>query len=443
MSTSTRFDEELAKSIEWLARERSVEFREHQQSYLALLTQYDSAKLPDVLKQHFWDFIDSSHAHINVTVAEMRLYSQHFNAIVDHYAAHPEQRAVYKDLFAAIGKIDQHYRHYSFMGCAFRNLKTTLEEVLQTEKIDNFLQQHQSQIPSLTQQQLAQLMGKVALEPALLAITQRRWNSKGESLDAMATEHISDLLYWGIQLLVMIHYKNLPDSLRSDTTQLQSHLLAPLYEAIMAEHPAILEDRNFKILVGDFESLILLVRSRKVFQLLAKYTTQKAKNKQLDAQLQALLMQLNFTQYSLYGMLPGKQLEKYQQKIRDTVQAYQMSEKASQSEHSQENFDLNHYQLPWSHSLATVGAFVRQDTGTVAWSAILQQEFEQLEASDKQAWLLFWQHVEQGQSAKPTKKWLTAAEKIWQQPQISAHYLNQLRHWWQLIEKIQAEIPVL
>lgn len=434
MSITTEFEEELAKCVAWLARENTAEKRQHHQSYLNALQLPHAEHIPEGLRKMFFDFVDSKHIHVKLNIAQMRK-SRHFSALLDNYVAHPEQRRFYKNVLEMFKKIDQHYGSYVLIGASLWSFRSACQDILITERLELFLQQHRSEIPVLTQQQLAQLMGKVPREPPLLAMSYGTSESQAEVLNSMPAEQVSDLLYWLIQLLALSHYKNLTDSLGSSRTDLQDCLVFPLRAAITAEHPALLEERNFMRLVVDFDSLLLLIRMPKFIQLLAKYTPQKAKKKQLSPALQAALLELNFTQFSSFGIFPGKQLEKYQQKIHDTVHAYQLSEKASQSDQSQEHFDLTHYPLPWSDSCATVGAFIGQNQGTVAWSVLLQQEFDQLNASDKRAWLAFWQHIEQGSSAKPTKKWLSHAETLWQHPQISANYLDQLTHWWQLIEK--------
>lgn len=434
MSIATEFEEELAKCVAWLDRENAAEKLQHHQSYLNALQLPHAEHIPEALRKMFFDFVDSKHIHVKLNIAQMRK-SKHFSALLDNYIAYPEQRRFYKNVLEMFKKIDQHYGSYVLIGASLWSFRSACQDILITERLELFLQQHRSEIPVLTQQQLAQLMGKVPREPPLLAMSYGTSESQAEVLNSMPAEQVSDLLYWLIQLLALSHYKNLTDSLGSSRTDLQDCLVFPLRAAITAEHPALLEERNFMRLVVDFDSLLLLIRMPKFIQLLAKYTPQKAKKKQLSPALQAALLELNFTQFSSFGIFPGKQLEKYQQKIHDTVHAYQLSEKASQSEQSQESFDLTNYQLPWSDSCATVGAFIRQDQSKVAWSAILQQEFDQLNASDKRVWLAFWQHVEAASTSKPTQKWLKQAEVIWQQPQIHQHYLQQLKHWWTLIEK--------
>jgi hypothetical protein len=436
MQTQEEFQQAVTKNIQILQAERNQDLRDCYQAQLNYLQQCGEQGIQPHLQQLWITYVESYESNIVLQEATLSL-SQYLQHLVDYYAAHTEQRQDMMQIFLNFEKIDQAYRFPHAVGRGIRVLKTACAGIDQAELVNLFLQRTLQiqrktiELIQLMNQHAAYLYPEKMLDYAALKTWAR------QQLRVFSNTEKADLWYWLLTVLLEIRPQNLETRVLNhyDKTVLHQYFFGMFLVAIEDEDITLFEERSFILLIEQFLQFIKLIRDRRLIQLITKMVSQKAKRKQLSQALIAVLKQINFVQLSHFGFFPTKQLEKYQQKIHETVQHYQ-SPVLNEETVATVQMQMLDYQLPFSDEEAAVGAFLRQGNARLAWVAVLQKEFDALAVDEKQQWYKFWKHVDAVSSAKPTKKWLLDAEKIWQQsPVIQNHYLDQLQHWWTVMKK--------
>lgn len=437
MQTQQEFEQKLQNNIRIVHMERNQHLRDYRQRQIELAQQLSAQGIAEALQQLWCDYIDSYESNIPLEEQHLGL-SARLRALADYYRLHPEQRAAMQRIFRQLEKIDQAYGFASSVGRGVSTLKTACDGIDQFDLLQKLLQREQPRIPAAALSALQQLtQASCYFHTDSKGSYAELRKLAGAKLDAMPDAEAAGLLYWVMQALVEIQPKNLPshEAPHSFSTVLEKMLAALLGAAVANEHAALAEAAVFMSLTEHFHVLLRAIHDRKLIQLMAKLTAQKGKKKQLTPEMQSLLLKLDFICLNLMGYFPAKQLEKYQQKIVETVGIAQQEQAAALSPAGAAHPAETAYALPFSETEAAVGAFIQQGRQKLAWVAQLQREFDALPAGEKHQWMQFWQHIDSQKAGKPSKKWLTEAEKIWKNSAVGENYLAQLQHWLGVIQK--------
>lgn len=435
MQTQEDFQLALADIKRVIHLERNQDLRDCHQDQLAYVQQSNQQGVAAELQQLWLNYIESY--EYSVSMEEKNLnFSAHLRALVDYYVKYPEQRADMIQIFLGLNKIDAAYRYSHHVGRGVRTLKTACHGVEQAELLKKRLASQQLPV------HVADLLHNIEQYAAYTSTQKcedyralKAWSK--DKLTPFSDAERVDIWSQVLHVLVEIDRKNLSATeLHYDQTLLQKHFLVLFGLAAETEDLSLFEEQNFIYLVEHFQLLMNALRDRKLVQVVTKMVTQKAKKKQLTPALIAALEKLSLVELGYMGSLPAKQLEKYQQKIRETLQAYQADATPLAGSDQQNAAGLETYVLPFLDDTNVFQIGAVQGASNTAWIAELQTQYQALPNDQKQQWFAFWQLMDAAKSAKPTKKWLSEAESIWQNHHlVQAGFLDLLQHLWQSIEK--------
>lgn len=132
-----------------------------------------------------------------------------------------------------------------------------------------------------------------------------------------------------------------------------------------------------------------------------------------------------------FGIITAKEEEQIQQTITEIIN--NVRHKQILQTLGTENIPCT-YELPFTDLSAAVGAISGDHRRGISWTRQLQAEFDALPNDQKILWQSFWQHIDSTTAKKPSKKWLSAAQTIFDSG-IKENYANQLSEWIKLIIK--------